>query len=92
MDKMIYKIMVDGTVNDYMNGRISGIIEALSSSELSFGIEAKTMKIRTGFSKKEKDIIVSWIHRVEATQAEFTVIRNKIDKIYPGLCMYDCER
>ena len=88
MEKKMYKIEIKGDVNEYVLGRISGIIAA-SCDEGQ--IYPNTVICDVSKYPWRKHKVISNEMRVDATADEFQKCRTLINKYYPNLCTYFCE-
>lgn len=85
MEKKHYKIKIEGNVNDYVQGRISGIIAALANDDLGYPHKLTCDVSRWPWRKgKIESIEMS----MDATVDEYCKIKATIEKYYPGLCTY----
>lgn len=88
MDKKVYTTIIAETKNEYILGRISGIIRAFSSEESEYPVEVLSKEIfHIG------DLIISkpYGHQIKvlATSEEYEKIKVAISKCYPGRCDFD---
>ena len=70
----IYEIVFDGTKqNDYVRGRISGMIYIL------------TRKPKVGFPWRNKEVGTRWIVTTQCSEEVFKEIIETIEHVYPGV-------
>lgn len=85
MERKIYKVMVDGNVSDYIQGRISGMIYATCSEEQNF---AHVAVCDEAVSFWHRPKITAWIFTMNATEDEYQKIKSAIERSYPNLCTF----
>lgn len=78
MGKGIYKVMVKkDDINEYMHGRISGIIAAWADPANQLATEQVTI-----------NNVDWWVLSIHTTRILFWQIKNIIETCYPGKCKY----
>lgn len=78
----VYKVVCKQTVNEFILGKISGILYALA------GVPSDKTKRRQFAMAKNKDLDIA-IFRVETTALRYSLMRKHIELEYPGLCRFD---
>lgn len=80
MGEKVYKILVKDCTNEYILGRISGMIRALgdpnSKNEYEFALK--------GFPYSPNFRVL----RVKTTYWRYRKIRKALEKHYPGMCVF----
>ena len=77
--KKVYKVECRNVANEYIHGRISGIMYALSGTPI--WKERKTYAI----ARTEEKVIF----RVKTTKLRYLLMRKHIESLYPGICGFD---
>lgn len=85
MERKIYKIEIHGNVNDYVYGRISGVIDALCGSDVKYPHRLLCDVSRWPWRKGRIEAVEI---AMNATEEEFRKIKTTIEKIYPKLCTF----
>ena len=85
MEQKFYKVIVKGNVSEYIQGRISGMIYALCSTEQNY---ANVCVCENSRSVWRRPKITSWIFTMNATKDEYRKIKETIERSYPDLCTF----
>lgn len=76
MEKKLFKTLISNEKNDYVIGKISGILYALCSCNPK---EVYAMGVfDTGY-----------LHYVECTEKQYSKAKKVIEDLYPGVCTFD---
>lgn len=76
--KMLYEIIVKDASNQYIVGRISGILETICGDR----------KDLTRYTNVSVDDMNFEIIRIEATERKFRKARKIIEQLYPNKCAF----
>ena len=86
MESKIYKINVDGRANEYILGRISGIMDVFNENDISYAHTVEYMCGRYIWSKRK---VCYTTMRVKTTKENYAKIVKLIEERYPGLCEFE---
>ena len=89
MEKRLYVIEIKEGVNDYVQGRISGMISAICPDSQPYTHRC-SYETSDGLFKTKK--LASIQMRVDATEDEFLKLRKIIEGFYPNLCAFYKEK
>ena len=79
----VYKVICKQTANEYILGRISGIMYALA------GATPDKAKKRCGYANTRDNDMEMMIFRVNTTKLRYGLMRKHIEAAYPGLCVFE---